>query len=338
MALNMDKLKKKSEDLSRSGGGADYDKLQPGKNVRRVLPPKGDRDVFWSEGYVHFQVGPEGKSTVTCLETYGQGKKCPICQYVEQLKKGSKADKQLADRIRRTRRMYINVINRDSEDDTPKVLPVGKTILQPLIDLICDPDYGDITDFEEGRDITITKSGKGLNTEYSVIAKPKPSVASEEMTEEELQEALPDLDALFIKKTPQEIQDILDGTDGDDDDDDDDGGSGAVSYDDMDLDDLIALCEERDIKVPPRPTALKLITLLERYDEENGEDEPPKRTAKAGKGAGKKPKATDDDDDDDDDPPFDGGDDGENDDDGGEDDDDLQAEIARAVSSRRNRK
>lgn len=336
MALNMDKLKKKSEDLSRSGGGADYDKLQPGKNVRRVLPPKGDRDVFWSEGYVHFQVGPEGKSTVTCLETYGQGKKCPICQYVEQLKKGSKADKQLADRIRRTRRMYINVINRDSEDDTPKVLPVGKTILQPLIDLICDPDYGDITDFEEGRDITITKSGKGLNTEYSVIAKPKPSVASEEMTEDELQEALPDLDALFIKKTPQEIQDILDGTDGDDDDDDEDGGSGAVSYDDMDLDDLIALCEERDIKVPPRPTALKLITLLERYDEENGEDEPPKRTAKAGKGTGKKPKATDDDGDDD--PPFDGSDDGENDDDGGEDDDDLQAEIARAVSSRRNRK
>lgn len=338
MALNMDKLKKKSEDLSRSGGGADYDKLQPGKNVRRVLPPKGDRDVFWSEGYVHFQVGPEGKSTVTCLETYGQGKKCPICQYVEQLKKGSKADKQLADRIRRTRRMYINIINRDSEDDTPKVLPVGKTILQPLIDLICDPDYGDITDFEEGRDITITKSGKGLNTEYSVIAKPKPSVASEEMTEEELQEALPDLDALFIKKTPQEIQDILDGTDGDDDDEDD--GGGAVSYDDMDLDDLIALCEERDIKVPPRPTALKLITLLERYDEENGEDEPPKHTAKAGKGAGKKPKATDggDDGENDDDPPFDGGDDDDDEDDGGEDDDDLQAEIARAVSSRRNRK
>lgn len=334
MALNMDKLKKKSEDLSKSGGGADYDKLQPGKNVRRVLPPKGDRDVFWSEGYVHFQVGPEGKSTVTCLETYGQGKKCPVCQYVEQLKKGSKADKQLADRIRRTRRMYINVINRDGEDETPKVLPVGKTILQPIIDIICDPDYGDITDFEEGRDITITKTGKGLNTEYSVIAKPKPSVASEEMTEDELQEALPDLDALFIKKTPQEIQDILDGTDGDDDDD-DDGGSGAVSYDDMDLDDLTALCEERGIKLPPRPTALKLITLLERYDEENDEDEPPKRTSKAGKSTSKKPK-DEDDGEDGDDLPFEGGDDGDEDD--GEEDDDLQAEIAKAVNSRRNRK
>lgn len=334
MALNMDKLKKKSEDLSKSGGGADYDKLQPGKNVRRVLPPKGDRDVFWSEGYVHFQVGPEGKSTVTCLETYGQGKKCPVCQYVEQLKKGSKADKQLADRIRRTRRMYINVINRDGEDETPKVLPVGKTILQPIIDIICDPDYGDITDFEEGRDITITKTGKGLNTEYSVIAKPKPSVASEEMTEDELQEALPDLDALFIKKTPQEIQDILDGTNGDDDDD-DDGGSGAVSYDDMDLDDLTALCEERGIKLPPRPTALKLITLLERYDEENGEDEPPKRTSKAGKSTSKKPK-DEDDGEDGDDLPFEGGDDGDEDD--GEEDDDLQAEIAKAVNSRRNRK
>ena len=30
-------------------------------------------------------------------------------------------------------------------------------------------DYGDITDFEDGRDMTIKKSGTGLNTEYSTL-------------------------------------------------------------------------------------------------------------------------------------------------------------------------
>lgn len=272
--LNMNKAQSKAADLQKSGGNADFDKLQSGKNVRRVLPPKGDKDVFWAEGYLHFGLGEDGKTTATCLETYGQGKKCPICQYVEQLKQSkNKADRKLAEDIKRTKRTYIAVINRDSDDeeDKPVVLSVGKTILQPIIDLICDPDYGDITDFNEGRDITITKSGKGMGTEYSVIAKPKTSIATEDLTEEELDEAIPDLESMFVKRSAEELQAILDGVDLEDDSDDDDDTS--IDYDELELDDLEALCEERDIKLPPKPTKLKLISLLERYDEAEAEEE-----------------------------------------------------------------
>lgn len=323
--LNMDKLRKKSEDLSRNGGSTDYDKLQSGKNVRRVLPPKGDKDVFWSEGYIHFGLGDDGNKTATCLETWGEGKKCPICKYTEKLKASkSQADRKLADRIRRTRRMYIAVINRDADEEKPMVLPVGKTILQPIIDLICDPDYGDITDLHEGRDITITKSGKGLNTEYSVIAKPNTSEALTEIEEKELQDMLPDLDALFIRKTPAELQAILDGdeSDGEDDSDgDEDEGDEALSYDDMDLDDLAVLCEERGIDLPARMTKLKLITLLERYDEVNeGDDVPPEPRRGAAKGGGRRDA------------------DDEGDGDGDDEGDDLQSAISKAVGARRNRK
>lgn len=274
--LSLDKVTKKSADLKKSGNyNTDYDKLEKGKNVRRVLPPKGDNDVFWSEGFLHFGLGSDGKKTVTCLETYGEGKKCPICQYVEELKKSkNKEDKQLADRIRRVKRTYIAVLNRDAEEEKPLVLPVGQTIMKQIVDLICDPDYGDITDFEEGRDITITKSGSGLNTEYSVIAKPKTTVASEDFTAEELDEELPDLDALFVRKSPEELQAILDGDDEDSSDDDEDEDDEAIDYDDLDLDDLETLCKERGIKLPPKSTKLKLITLLEKFDAmEDDEDD-----------------------------------------------------------------
>lgn len=329
--LSLDKVQKKNADLKKSGNyNADYDKLEKGKNVRRVLPPKGENDVFWSEGFLHFGLGSDGKKTATCLETYGEGKKCPICQYVEELKKSkSKEDKQLAEKIRRVKRTYIAVLNRDAEEEKPLVLPVGQTIMKQIVDLICDPDYGDITDFEEGRDITITKSGSGLSTEYSVIAKPKTSVASEDYTAEELDEELPDLDALFVKKSPDELQAILDGDDESSDEDEDEDEE-AIDYDDLDIDDLEVLCKERGIKLPPKSTKLKLITLLERFDamEDEEEEEEEEKPVKSSKKTSKKVEDTEDDDEEE--APFDT--DEEEDDD---DEDDIMKEMEAALKKKK---
>lgn len=331
--LSLDKVTKKSADLKKSGNyNTDYDKLEKGKNVRRVLPPKGDNDVFWSEGFLHFGLGSDGKKTVTCLETYGEGKKCPICQYVEELKKSkNKEDKQLVDRIRRVKRTYIAVLNRDAEEEKPLVLPVGQTIMKQIVDLICDPDYGDITDFEEGRDITITKSGSGLNTEYSVIAKPKTTVASEDFTAEELDEELPDLDALFVRKSPEELQAILDGDDEDSSDEDEDDDDEAIDYDDLDLDDLETLCKERGIKLPPKSTKLKLITLLEKFDameddDEDDEDDEDEKPVKSSKKNSKKVEEDDEDEDSDAD---------EDEDDDEDDEDDIMKEMEAALKKKK---
>ena len=262
----MKAIEKKKEELQK-GGGSDYgfDKLESGKNVRRVLPPKGDSDMFYSEGYLHFGLGEDGKTAVTCLDTFG--KKCPICNYLDSIKNSkNKEDKEFRDKSKKTKRIYINVINRDSdnEEDAPIVLPIGKMILKQLIDIICDPDYGDITDFNEGRDITITKSGKGMSTEYSVIAKPKESLASEQLSEEELDEKLPDLDSLFIEKSEEELMAILTGEEVESDEDGED-----LEYDEMDVEDLKYLCKERGIKFKATATKSKLVQLLEDYDEED---------------------------------------------------------------------
>ena len=274
--MNMDALKNRL-DAAESGGGysnTDYDKLQNGKNVRRVLWPKGEKDVFYSEGFLHFSLGAEGKKVATCPKTFNEKNPCPICEYVAQLQKSkSKQDKKLADQIKAKRRIYINVLSRDDEEVTPKVLPIGVTILKGLLETICDPDYGDITDPETGRDVTITRKGQGLNTEYSVLPKPKSSVVSEDMEVDDIEEAMADLDALFIEKSYDELQAILDGEDEEDDSKEEDDEPG---YDDMDIDELTKLVKKRKLKMPNKVTRLTLISVLNKADaaEEAEEDEP----------------------------------------------------------------
>lgn len=283
--MNMDALKNRL-DAAESGGGysnTDYDKLQNGKNVRRVLWPKGEKDVFYSEGFLHFSLGAEGKKVATCPKTFNEKNPCPICEYVAQLQKSkSKQDKKLADQIKAKRRIYINVLSRDDEEETPKVLPIGVTILKGLLETICDPDYGDITDPEEGRDVTITRKGQGLNTEYSVLPKPKASVVSEDMEPDEIEEQMADLDALFIEKSYDELQAILDGEDEDDsdgegdDEEEDSGDEDDPGYDDMDIDELTKLVKKRKLKMPNKVTRLNLISVLTKADKEAEaeEDEP----------------------------------------------------------------
>ena len=220
--LNMDAMKSQlNAESQNSYSNAEYDKLQQGKNVRRVLWPKGDNELFYSDGYLHFGIGPEGKSVATCPKTWGQKEKCPICEMVEQLQKSkSKDDKKLADDIKAKRRIYINVINRDDEEETPKVLPIGATIFKGLLETICDADYGDITDPETGHDVTITRKGQGLKTEYTVLPKPKATVVSDTQTPEEIEAEMTDLNSLFIKKSYDELKALLDGEEAEDEDED----------------------------------------------------------------------------------------------------------------------
>lgn len=279
--LNLDAVQKKNEELQNTGGSNyGFDKLAAGKNVRRILPPKGDRDVFWSEGFMHYSLGAEGKTAVTCLSTFG--KKCPICEYLDSIQSSkNKDDQEMIKNCRKVKRIFIAVLNRDStdEEEKPMVLAVGKSVLKGITDCICDPDYGDITDFEDGRDVTITKSGTGLNTSYSVLPKPKQSIASEMYSPEEMDELIPDLDSLFVEKSVEELEAILNGEDYDA----DSEGSGdedELDYDEMEMEDLLYLCEDRGIKVPRGAKRSKVIQLLVDDDakssdseEDDGEDE-----------------------------------------------------------------
>ena len=252
-----------------------YDKLTQGKNLRRILFPKGDYNNFYEEGYMHFGIG-EDKKTFTCPKTFDPRAKCPICEYSERMSKSKdKSEKQQGDMYRARKRAYVNVINRDSDNeiDEPLVLPIGTTILKQLIGIICDPDYGDITDFENGRDVTIKRSGTGLNTEYDVLPKPNTSVASTTVSQEHLDAQMADLKSIFKEPAYEDLHEALYGpiaetrkppepT----------LGASTPNYEDMTVDELIEECIKRGLEPPEGASRAKLMTILS-TDDEQGESE-----------------------------------------------------------------
>lgn len=280
--LNMEAIQAAKAKLERQGGsGVAFDKLVNGKNVRRILWPKGNRDLCYTEGYIHYGLGDEGRDSIVCRKTFDSHERCPVCEYIAQLQRSKdKGDKKLADAIKPRKRVYFNVIDRDSDNDAGdelKILGVGLTVQKQIVAIMCDPDYGDITDPTDGRDITIKRTGQGLNTEYSVLPKPTSTMASETLSPEELEEQMADLDALWNIPSIEDAEKLVYGEDGDDDYEPRNSSGNARNaqdtdeYDDMELDELKELCKQRGIQLPDKITKLKLIALLTQ-DDDDGED------------------------------------------------------------------
>lgn len=285
--LNMEAIQAARQRLERQGSNTQWDKLQNGKNIRRILWPKGTRDVCYTEGSYHFGLGEDGKTSMVCRKTANHSNRCPVCDYIAELQKSKDAnDKKLAETIKPRRRVYFNVLDRDGENgqEEIKVMAVGVTVQKQIIEVLCNPDYGDITDFETGNDITIKRSGQGLNTEYSVLPKPQKTPASTHMTKEEIEDAMADLDAFWTIPSIEDMEKVLYGEDSEDSDDFEPQTSRGTAKTasntddddelyDMELDDLKALCEERGITLPEKITRLKLITLLKEDEEDAKPDD-----------------------------------------------------------------
>ncbi len=234
---------KELDDNSNRGGGSNigFISIKDGRNVIRVLPPRDDMDSFAVEVWVHYGVGKtetNKKGTmVVCPKTHGEDKPCPVCDASSELKKLSKKkddpyDKQ-AKNLYRKKRVYYNAIDRaddltkyeqreedgkqvwynteTNEKDSPvKVLGTGIGVYKDILKLIIDPEYGDVTDADEGLDLIITKSGSGqFNTEYDVKTVRKESAIGFDLWEESLN----DLKPLMKARTYDELVALLNGED-----------------------------------------------------------------------------------------------------------------------------
>ena len=91
----------------------------------------------------------------------------------------------------------------------------GKTAYKELLNLVLNPEYGDITDVNEGTDLVITY-GKPAGAQFPQTTitprrKSSPLAASEDEIAGRLDE-VPDFNTVFegSRKTPQEVQGMLD--------------------------------------------------------------------------------------------------------------------------------
>jgi len=130
------------------------------------------------------------------------GKPDPIVEFAEKLKKsGDKDDWKLGKKIEPKFRVYAPVIIRGQEHEGVKFWAFGKQIYTELLSVIADPDYGDITDLMNGRDLTvehIAAEKEGAFPSFTVRVKPNQSPAT---TDKEIAE--------MIVKNQKNIKDLF---------------------------------------------------------------------------------------------------------------------------------
>lgn len=213
MAINLDQIKAKLQQLQQaSTGGKTSDHLwKPpvGKSQVRIVPYAFDKNNPFQELYFHYEVG---KRTMISPITYGRPD--PIVEFAEKLKKsGDKDDWKLGKKIEPKFRVYTPVIVRGQEQEGVKFWSFGKQIYTELLGVITDPDYGDITDLMNGRDLTVEHTPaekEGGFASFAVRVKPNTSPAT---TDKEVAEKIAkhqkNLKDLFTELSYQEMTEVL---------------------------------------------------------------------------------------------------------------------------------
>ena len=206
MSLNIAALKAKLNQFTRSTDRSDaLWKPTEGKAVIRIIPWKENKENPFIELYFHYL----GNKTHLSPTSYGN--RDPIMEFAEALASGgTKDDWAQARPFRPKLRTFVPMIVRGEEEKGVRFMSFGKTVYQELLSIIADPDYGDITDVKNGRDIVVeyVPQEKSDTNFAKTMVRPKPN-QTPAGTAEQIQKFLtdqPDIRAIFKEPTYEELK------------------------------------------------------------------------------------------------------------------------------------
>lgn len=212
MGIDLTKMKAKRDALENRGNGKSaFWRPDDGETVIRLLPTS-DGDPF-KEFWFHYNLG-KNAGFLSPKKNFGEDD--PLNDFIRQLyKDGSDESVKMAKSLNARQRFFSPVIVRGEEDKGVRLWGYGKTAYKELLNLVLNPEYGDITDVNEGTDLTI-HYGKPAGAQFpqtAITPRRKPSgLAKSEDDIAGLLESIPKYDEVFesARKTPGEIQNMLD--------------------------------------------------------------------------------------------------------------------------------
>ena len=186
-------------------------KPKPGKQVVRIVTYKYEPDNPFIELKFHYNINNK-----TYLSPDSFGRPDPIVEFSNRLKKtGSKEDWQMGRKMEPKMRTFAPVIVRGEEHEGVKFWGFGKQVYQELLSIISDPDFGDITDLTNGRDIVVefkTAEGGASFPETSIRVKPNVSVAVDPKNSQLLDALKTQVNILdlFPELSYEELKEVMD--------------------------------------------------------------------------------------------------------------------------------
>ena len=215
MSINLEKMKSRLVTLKNNGRSesqARFWRPPDGESTIRIVPTE-DGDPF-KDYWFHYNLG-ENPGFLSPKKNFGDD--CPLDSFVRNLwKEGTEESKRMAKKLNARQRFFTPVIVRGEEDQGVRVWGFGKQVYETLLNLVLNPEYGDITDPEAGTDLVISY-GKPAGASFPVTVitpRRRNSQLCPEGPEKcrEVLENIPDFDELFegSRKTFSEIQTMLD--------------------------------------------------------------------------------------------------------------------------------
>jgi hypothetical protein len=210
MAIDISKMRDK---LNTSKGKnvqqAKFWKPQTGVQTIRVLPTE-DGDPF-KAFFFHYGINNE---SILCPK-HNFGDDCAVCDFVSKLYNDKDEEsRQMATKLVKKQRFFSPILVRGEEGEGPRIWGYSKTVYQTLLETVLNPDYGDITDLENGVDIDLRYekvAGKAY-PDTSLTFKRKSSPMCSGMSDDECEEilnGLPDFDKIHKRRTSDEVRGLL---------------------------------------------------------------------------------------------------------------------------------
>jgi len=184
-------------------------KPQPGKTQIRIVPYELNKDNPFIELFFHYNLNNR-----SYLSPISFGRPDPIEEFAQKLRaSGNKEDYQLSRKLEAKMRTFAPVIVRGEEKQGVKFWGFGKTVYQELLSIIADPDYGDITDPVNGRDVVVEfLSAEETGASFpktNIRVKPNQTPISDEPEVLELVKQQQDIREIYQEQSYDDLTEIL---------------------------------------------------------------------------------------------------------------------------------
>jgi len=160
MAIDINKMKARKSALENRGGQkSSFWRPQDGEQTIRIVPT-ADGDPF-KDYWFHYNVG-NNPGFLSPYRNFNEAD--PLNDFVRQLfNEGTEESIKQAKNLMARQRFFSPVLVRGEEDQGVRLWGYGKTVYEQLLNLVLNPEYGDITDVE-----TLRQDG------IRAVAQPRP--------------------------------------------------------------------------------------------------------------------------------------------------------------------
>lgn len=211
MGIDLNKMREKLTKLQNKGGNKSlFWRPSDGEQTVRIVPT-ADGDPF-KEYWFHYNLG-QNAGFLSPKRNYGEND--PLNDFIQSLySENTEESIKMAKSLSARQRFFAPVIVRGEEDKGVRVWGFGKQVYEQLLNLVLNPEYGDITDVKEGTDLNL-KYGKPAGASFPVTTltpSRKASTVCPDLSDAEcaaLLEQVPDFDGLFERKTPEQVGTLL---------------------------------------------------------------------------------------------------------------------------------